>query len=135
MSYQSAAALQAAVFASLSADAGLAALIGTAIHDAPPPGTPPGTYVVLGTEEAFDRSDVTGAGAEHALTISVLSDAAGFVTAKTVAGRVCTVMAAPLPPLAVGRLVAVWFDRATARRLEGGQTQRIDLRFRARIEG
>lgn len=135
MSYQSAAALQGAVYARLSTDAALAALIGTAIHDAPPPGTPPGTYVVLGAEEAFDRSDVTGPGAEHALTISVLSDAAGFMTAKTVAARVCAAMEDPLPPLATGRVVAVWFDRATARRLEGGLTQRIDLRFRARIEG
>lgn len=135
MSYQSAAALQQAIFAHLAADSALSLLLGGAIHDAPPPGNPPGTYVVLGPEEARDRSDVTGPGAEHALTISVLSDAAGFLTAKTAAARVSVLMAdAPLT-LSAGRLVGLWFERATARRLDGGRIQRIDLRFRARVEG
>ena len=37
MSYEFAASLQAAVFRRLAGDAALAALVGDAIHDAPPP--------------------------------------------------------------------------------------------------
>ena len=37
--------------------------------------------------------------------------------------------------LAEGRLVGMWFDRAQARRLDGGAVRRIDLRFRARVQG
>jgi len=135
MSYMSAAALQGAVYHHLLADAGLTALIGDAIHDAPPPGTPPGSYVVLGAEEVIDRSDVSGPGAEHRFTVSVVSDAAGFQLAKQIAGRISAILPDADLALAEGRLVAIWFHQAQARRVEGGAVRRIDLRFRARIEG
>lgn len=135
MSYASAAALQMAIFARLNADTELSTLLGGAIHDAPPPGSPAGTYVVLGPEEVRDRSDSSGPGAEHGVVISVLSDATGFLTAKTAAARVSEVIVGAELTLGHGRLVGLWFDRATARRLDGGRIQRIDLRFRARVEG
>lgn len=134
MSYVIAPALQTAIFAYLSADAALQALLGGALYDAIPPATPPATYVLIGPEEAFDRSDKTGHGAEHRLVISVVSNASGFLAAKEIAARICEVLDAPALTLARGRLVAMWFDRAEARKIEGDQTRRIDLRFRARVE-
>lgn len=133
MSYALAPGLQAAVFQLLAGDAALAALV-SGIHDAPPPGTPQGTYVVLGEEEALDRGDATGPGAEHRLTIAVVTDAAGFLAAKQAAARISDLLTWASPPLAGGRVVAIWFQDARARRLEGGTIRRIDLRFRARIE-
>lgn len=132
MSYGIAAALQRAVYERLSNDAALAALVGTAIFDAPPPGPLPPIYVALGPEEARARGDGTGAGAWHVFTVSVVTGAAGFLAAKDAAGAVSDALAGALPGLARGRLVALHFDRARARR-EGG-LRRIDLRFRARVE-
>lgn len=134
MSYVIAPALQAAIFAHLSSDSTLDTLTGGAIYDAIPPATPPATYILIGPEEAIDRSDKTGHGAEHRLTISVLTNDTGFLAAKTIAAQICDLLDAPALTLARGRLVAMWFDRATARKLDGNQTRRIDLRFRARVE-
>lgn len=134
MSYVIAPALQTAIFAHLSADAALQALLSGALYDAIPPATPPATYALIGPEEAFDRSDKTGHGAEHRLVISVVSNASGFLAAKEIAARICDLLDAPALPLSRGRLVALWFDRAEARKIEGDQTRRIDLRFRARVE-
>lgn len=135
MSYAVAAALQAAVYARLTADAALRALIGTAVYDAVPPGTPPGTFVVVGPEEALDRSDASGRGAEHRLRISVVSAAAGFQTAKEVASAVSDAMLSlPMPTLGRGRVVGLWFHRAVAARVAQGGARRIDLTFRVRVE-
>jgi len=134
MSYGAASALQEAVFARLVADATLAGLVGGAIYDAPPTGELPVTYVSLGAEDVRDRSDMTGRGARHDFTISVISDAAGFAQAKAAASAVSDALVdAPLT-LARGHLVSLNFLRATARRVDTGRTRRIDLRFRARVE-
>jgi len=133
MSYAASATLQGAVFQLLAADPVLAGLV-SGIFDAAPPGTPQGTYVVLGEEEAIDRGDATGPGAEHRLTVSVVSDAAGFLAAKQAAARISALLVWADPALAGGRVVAIWFLDARARRLAGGTLRRIDLRFRARIE-
>lgn len=92
-----------------------------------------GTWVLIGPEDVRDRSDATGTGAEFRVVISVLSDAPGFREAKGVAGQVSDALQGPLP-LERGRMVAVWFDRAAARRLNAGRARRIDLTFRIRIE-
>lgn len=133
MSYASAAALQGALFQLLTGDAALAALV-AAIHDSPPPGTPKGTHVILGEDEALDRGDASGPGAEHRLTVTVVSDAAGFLRAKQAAGRISDLLDQAAPVLPGARLVGIWFQDARARRLEGGRVRRIDLRFRARVE-
>lgn len=135
MSYHSAAALQVALYDLLSADTELATLVPGGIFDATPPGTPQGTYVVLGTEEVIDRSDVTGPGAEHRVLISVVSDAAGFLTAKQAAAQIATRLEGPEPLLSQGRIVAIWFHQAQAQKTEAGATRRVDLRFRIRVEG
>lgn len=135
MSYGSAAALQAAVYQALLADAALQALVGGAIYDAVPPGTTTGTYVSLGPEDARDASDKTGDGATHDFVVSVITDAAGFAQAKEVAAAISDALVGADLVLARGALVALWFLRARARRVEKAETRRIDLTFRARIDG
>ena len=131
MSYQAAAALQAAVFARLF---GFPALAGVSVVDAMPPGTAPGSFVLIGPEQVVDQSDKTGGGAEHRFEVAVISDASGFVSAKTLAGAVSEALVDADLTLTTGRLVSIGFLRATARRLNGGALRRIDMTFRARIE-
>ena len=135
MSYGNAAALQAAVYQALVADAALSALVGGAIYDAVPPGTVTGTYVSLGPEDARDASDMTGEGARHDFVVSVISDEAGFARAKEVAAAISDALVGVELALSRGTLVALWFLRAQARRVEKAETRRIDLTFRARVEG
>ncbi len=130
MSYHAAAALQAAVFQRLS---GFAALAGVAILDAMPPGTAPGSFVLLGPEVVVDQSDASGPGAEHRFDIAVISDASGFLAAKVIAGAVSEALTDAPMTLTQGHLVSTGFVRARARRLGEGETRRIDLTFRARI--
>lgn len=134
MSYASAAALQAAVYQRLAADTAVATLSGGAIYDAVPPGPLPPTYLSLGPEDARDRSDKTGGGAEHDFTVSVVTDAAGFQTAKALAGAVSDALVGADLVLARGRVVDLWFLRARARRVGAADQRRIDLWFRARVD-
>ncbi|WP_397543022.1 DUF3168 domain-containing protein [Roseovarius salis] len=134
MSYAMSAALQEAVHQKLSSDAALVALLGGAIYDAPPAGTLPETYVAIGPEDVRDRSDGSGRGAWHRITVTVVSAEAGFRTAKAAASAISDALAdAPLV-LSRGRLVAISFQRARARREDRGRLRRIDLTFRARVE-
>ena len=134
MSYGISAALQAGVYQSLAADGELASLVGAAIHDQMPSGPVSGTYVSLGPEDVRDLSDQTHRGAEHRFSVSVVSDEAGFQTAKAVAGRIADVLVDAEPVLTRGRVVSLSFLSARARRVRAGQTRRIDLSFRAIVE-
>ena len=134
MSYGAAAALQAAIYQKLVADSGLDALVGGAIYDAAPPGAAIGTYVSLGPEVVSDASSKTGKGASHEFTISIVTDAAGFQTAKAIAGAVTDALDGADLNLSRGTLVGLWFLRARARRVEDADVRRIDLYFRARVE-
>jgi hypothetical protein len=131
MSYGSAAALQAAVYAQLTS---AAALAGVLVVDAVPTGSGAGTFVLIGPEEVIDRADKTGGGAEHRLVVSVISDATGFAAAKAVAVAVSDALDNAALILTRGRLVSLRFLRARAQRLDAGGARRIDLSFRARIE-
>ena len=134
MSYGVSTALQTAVFQQLSSDATLAGLVGSAIYDALPNGTLPDTYVLLGAEVTNDASDGTGGGAWHRLTVSVISEEAGFHTAKSAAAAINDALVdAPLT-LTRGHLVALHFFRARAVREDTGDTRRIDIIFRARVD-
>lgn len=131
MSYGVAAALQAAVFAALDADAGIT----VPVLDDVPAGAVPETYVQLGAEEVRTRSDKTAAGAEHRLVISVITSGAGFAAAKTQAAAVSDALENATLVLTRGQVVGLWFDRARARRVgQAGRLRRIDLRYRVRIE-
>lgn len=135
MSYGASDALQAAVYQRLTLDAGVTGLIGTAIFDELPQGTKPETYVVLGEEEVRDRSDGTGAAALHRFTVSVVTDAAGYAGAKQVAAAISDALVGAPLSLSRGRLIGLWFERATARRSgKAGKVRRIDLKFRAHVD-
>jgi hypothetical protein len=130
MSYAASPALQAAVFQALTA---APALAGVAIYDAVPP-SPAGTFVLVGPEEVRDASDKSGAGAEHRLAVSVISDGTGFLASKTIAAAISDALVGASLVLDRGRLVSLLFLRAQARRIDEGELRRIDLTFRARIE-
>ncbi|WP_193141640.1 MULTISPECIES: DUF3168 domain-containing protein [unclassified Meridianimarinicoccus] len=135
MSYTTAPALQAAIYGHLTADAALAALVGPAIFDAPPDeGALPATYVLLGDEEARDRSDKGARATMYRLTLSVVTDAAGFHRAKQVAAAVDAALTGATLNLGSGHLVAMTFERARARRTRNASGRRIDLRFRALVD-
>ncbi|SEQ64371.1 DUF3168 domain-containing protein [Thalassovita taeanensis] len=134
MSYGVSAALQAAVYQHLLADAAVTGLVGTAVYDALPAGTLPSTYVSLGPEVVRDRSDKTGAGAEHEVTVSVVTDAAGYQGAKAVAGAVSDALVDADLVLSRGSLVGLWFVKAVARSDGTSGRRRIDLKFRARVD-
>lgn len=134
MSYGMTGAVQAAIFQALVSDTALQALIGSAVYDAPPPGPWPSTYVTLGEEDVRDASAVGSPGARHDLTVSVISDAAGFATAKAAAEVISDALQGADLTLTRGRLVGLWFTQARARRVGQGDQRRIDLRFRARTE-
>lgn len=127
-------ALQGAIYDTLLADAGLAALVGTAIYDAIPAGALPETYVVLGDEIITDRSAVLCVATRHDFTISVLSTAQGYGAAKEVAAAINTALMSTTLTLAEGHLVYLNFLRARAARVGTRKTRRIDITFRAMIE-
>lgn len=131
MTYRGAAALQTAIHAHLT---GAPALSGVAVVDALPSGPVPATYVLIGPEEVRDASDRTGAGAEHRIALSVISEAAGFQQAKEVAVNLGDALDGAELALPQGRVVSVRFLRAVARRLEAGSARRIDLTFRVRLD-
>ncbi|MBU2935638.1 MULTISPECIES: DUF3168 domain-containing protein [Pacificibacter] len=134
MSYGVSAALQTAVFQSLSADVTFTGLVGSAIYDAAPTGTVPSLYVSLGPEDVTDASDKTGHGARHEFVISVVSDTAGFLTAKGVAAAISDVLVDADLTLSRGRLIGLYFVSAKARRVQDSDVRRIDIRFMARVE-
>ena len=134
MSYGVSAALQQAIYQRLAADTALSTLVSGAIYDAVPAGIITGTYVSLGPEDVRERSDMTGQGALHEVTISVVTDAAGFQAAKEVAAAVSDTLVDASLILGRGRLVYLNFHRARARRVEDADVRRIDLIFRTRVE-
>ncbi|TYB82883.1 DUF3168 domain-containing protein [Maritimibacter fusiformis] len=134
MSYGVSTALQQAVFQHLAADPAITTLVGAAIYDAVPPGIVAGTYVSLGPEDVRDASDQTGHGALHEITVSVVTDAAGFSTAKAVATAVSDALVDATLSLDRGALVYLNFHRARARRVQDADVRRIDLKFRARVQ-
>ncbi|WP_298256665.1 DUF3168 domain-containing protein [uncultured Litoreibacter sp.] len=134
MTYAISAALQGAVYGALAGDAGLSGLVGGAIFDAEPAGSLPELYVTLGPESVRAGSDGSGGGAVHEFIISVVTDAAGFSTAKQAGVAVCDLLIDADLELDRGRLVSCRFLKAKAARAESGTARRIDLTFRARVD-
>lgn len=134
MSYGVSAALQTAVYQTLSTDTTLAGIVGTDIYDALPSGTLPSIYVALGPEIVKDRSDKSGGGAEHEFTVSVVTDTAGFATAKLAAAAVSDVLVDADLILSRGTLVALNFYRAKAIRVGVADERRIDVTFKALVQ-
>ena len=134
MTYALSEPLQAAVYTRLANDPGIQAHVGTAVFDALPAGSLPPAYISLGPERVLDASDKTGLGAWHRFSISVVSNAAGFATAKQIAGLVSDLLQDADLDLSRGRLVALNFERGIAKRIGAGDIRQIDLSFRARVE-
>lgn len=135
MSYAVSAPLQGAVYDALANDTALGALVGAAIYDAVPSGTLPSVYVRMGDETVLDASDASGTGTIHRFTISVITTNPGFASAKQVAGAISDALHDADLTLSRGRLVMLQFDRASASRIDSAASRRIDLRFRARVQG
>jgi len=127
-------ALRAAVFARLSADAGLAGVIGASrVHDLPPPGAAY-PYVTLGEMRLSDLSAGDAPLLEHQLVVHGWSQQGGHREAHAIAGAVMAALDdAPLT-LAGHRLVHLRFVLADIRREAEGRTYRAALRFRAVTE-
>lgn len=134
MSYAVSAALQSAVYTTLSGDADVFAAVGDAVFDGVPSGTVPSLYVSLGAETVRAEDDKTGSGTAHRFVVSVVTDAQGFHAAKGAAGAVCDALQDADLALTRGRLVSLRFQRASAQKIDNGSGRRIDLTFRARVE-
>ena len=131
MSYAFAAALQAAVFARLSGDAGLQAPVYDATVGL---GAEAVDYVTIGEEEVRGFGTKTSDGAVHDFNVTAHSGSDGFDGVKRVAEAVCAALVdAPLA-LAAGRLVALRFLRASAERGRAPVKRRVVLRFRAVVD-
>lgn len=133
MTYSVSAALQQALYARLSQDAVLAAIVGNAVFDGVPPGTVPVLYVSIGEERVSDRSDYDERGAIHDIEIAVVTTESGFADAKAAAAAVSDALLSQPLVLRRGRCDGLWFRQAQARRTRRTGTRRIDLRFRARV--
>lgn len=133
MSYGVSAALQEAVFQQLYNDPGLSVIVGSNVYDALPAGTLPSLYVALGPELVKDQSDKTGAGALHEITVSVVTDVAGFSQAKTAAAAVSDALVDADLALTRGTVVSLSFYKATAARVGTGDIRQINLIFRVRV--
>jgi hypothetical protein len=134
MSYGVAQALQAAVYQRLSSSPALAGVVGSAIFDALPGGILPPIYVTLGPEAARDRSDKDGRAAEHDFTVSVVTETAGFASAKAAAAAISDALIDAELTLTRGTLIYLNFLRATAARIGTGDQRQINLIFRARVD-
>jgi len=84
-------------------------------------------------EQVRSRADVSGGGALHDFIVSIVSEAPGFATAKSVAVAVGDRLVDAELVLARGQLVSLRFQKAKAVRIEKGAKRRIDLTFRARV--
>lgn len=133
MSYGAASALQTAVYQALTNDPGVTALVGTSVFDALPAGTLPPLYVVLGAENARDASDKTGGGALHEFTVTIVTESAGFSSAKDTAAAVSDALVNADLTLSRGTLVSLNFFKAKAARIGTGDMRQINLIFRARV--
>ena len=134
MSYAVSAALQSAVFAAVASDIAVSDAVGDAVYDALPSGALPSIYITIGPETVKVADDLTGSGAVHSFTASVVTEMPGFFQAKEVAGAVCDVLHDADLPLDRGRLVSLRFEKARAAKIDNGTGRRIDLTFRARTE-
>ncbi|KUF11936.1 DUF3168 domain-containing protein [Pseudoponticoccus marisrubri] len=133
MTYALSGPLQAAVYARLSGDAALDALVGDHVYDALPAGPLPALYVALGPERVRDASDGSDGGALHDFIVSVVTGSAGFQGAKQAAAAISDALCGAEMTLSRGQVVGLWFLKAKAARETGG-LRRIDLTFRARVE-
>jgi len=137
MSYGASDGLQRAIYARLSGDAALTALVGSGVFDAedlPSSTNPAETYVVIGAERVRDNGSATHAGAVHDFTVAVHSVAEGFSKAKQVAAAVGEALTGSALSVADANLICLRFVSARAERTRLPQRRRITMRFQALLE-
>lgn len=137
MSYAMSHALQEAVFTTLTQDAGLLALVGQDIYDAPPqvdPAEVPAVSVTLGPERVRDGSTKTSSGAVHDFTVMVHARTEGFSRPKAAAAAVCEALLDVPITLARGHLINLRMLSARAVRGPAAEPRRVELRFRAVLQ-
>jgi hypothetical protein len=126
--------LQQSIFAALTADAALTALIGPGrIYDDVPQGSAL-PYLTLGQSTARDWSTATSDGTEHILTLHVWSNAKGKKQAHEVLAAVRSALHDQPLTLAGHRLVNLRHEFSEARRSPDGETIHGTARFRAVTE-
>lgn len=126
-------ALQKAVFAVLSADAAVAALVGTRIFDrlidkAELP------YLVLGETTTLDWSTSTEGGTEHVFVLEAWSKEAGKQEAQAIASTVRSALHDRPLALDEGVLVNLRLERVRIERIARQRLHRATMRLRAVIE-
>ena len=129
-----AAALQKAIFARLSADTALTALIGAdGIADRllEKPVLP---LVVIAAIDSADRSTATEAGEEHAVTLEIWSEAAGHRQAQAIAAALRAALHDAALVLAGHHLVLLLHRDTRLRRVAKSRFHRAEMRFRAVTE-
>ena len=130
--------LQQAVYAVLTADPAVAALVGERVYDAPPPfeadAAPDAPWVTLGDERVDEWSTKDSTGAVHLLLVAVHAPQRGFAEAKRVAGAICDALTASALAPSRGRVVNLGFVSGRTRRSDNDAMRRVELRFRVLVE-
>ena len=127
-------ALQASIFSTLAADAGVLAILGAPrIYDDVPQRTAL-PYVTLGQTVARDWSTGTEDGCEHLLTLHVWSRAEGRREVHELMSAVKTALHDHLLALEGHRLVNLRHELSEARRDADGETYHGIVRLRAVTE-
>ncbi|MFC0241254.1 DUF3168 domain-containing protein [Rhodopseudomonas telluris] len=128
------AALRAAIYQALVADAGLVAALGGALVGYEPPPGAAFPYVTLGEARITDASADDASLQEHQLTLHAWSRQGGHKEAHVITGALLQALDdAPLRP-AGHRLVNLRFALADIRRTGDGRTYHALVRFRAVTE-
>lgn len=126
-------ALQEAVFATLSGDAALAALVGGRVHDGPPRNVA-APYLHLGEMTVRDWSTGTEEGAELRFEIVAVSREAGRSEALAIGERVRALLHEAAPALEGWRLVSLRHLSTQSGKSDRPALRRAVLRFRATLE-
>jgi hypothetical protein len=128
-------ALQQAVFAALTADAGIIALLGSpprVFDEVPRDAALP--YAVIGDASETDWSTKTDHGASLLFRVQIWSRAAGYQEAKLIAGAVRAALDGAALVLSGATLIDLSFDSTSYARESDGITRCAELKFRALIE-
>ncbi len=128
-------ALQTAIFAALSADAGIKSVLGDpprVFDEVPRDAAMP--YLVIGGDRQSDWSTATDTGAEHALTMHIWSRARGHRESKAIAEAVREALDNANLALTGHTLIGIKHQSQEFLRQTDGQTYHAVLRFRAVTE-
>jgi hypothetical protein len=127
-------ALQKAIFAKLSGDAALAALVGADGVVDRLLARAAGPRVVIAAIDSADRSTASEAGEEHVVTLDVWSEAAGHREAQAIAAAVRAALDDAALALDGHHLVLLFHRDTRLARNGGTRFHRAEMRFRAVTE-